>query len=234
MEKAWYQKWWGVLIIGMLIVLIILIINIIFKIINHLQTNLDPEEQNSNIITSLQKQEQYNIEEIISDENYWIGSANPKLTIIEFADFNCTYCANSFVTMREISLKYKNDVKIVFKDYPLLENSLNLSLAARCAGEQNKFWEMHDRLFQNAGSFDTSKQSEISYFAKQIGLNITQFNNCLASKKYLPQIQIDYEIGQNLEITGTPTWVINGYKIAGDIPKNIFIQIIEEFLKIEN
>ena len=162
------------------------------------------------------------------ENNYWTGAANPKITIVEFADFSCGYCKNSFTKIREISLKYKKDVKIIFRDYPAYEHSLDLAMAARCAGEQGLFWLMHDKLFQNQG---ISEQEQLSALANQIGADVSRFNNCFANKKYLPNIQKDFADAEKLEITGTPTWFINGQKIAGDIPYELFMEIVEEFIR---
>ena len=161
--------------------------------------------------------------------NYWLGSANPKIVIIEFADFACPYCRESFSKIREIGIKYKKDVKIIYKDFPVLTDySTNLALAGKCAGEQGMFWIMHDKLFLNQG---VSTKTEIFELANQIGLENIQFRTCFNSKKYIKEIEQDLQIGKELEITGTPSWFINGEKIEGDIPYDIFIQIIEKLIK---
>jgi len=160
--------------------------------------------------------------------SYWTGSASPKVVIVEFADYNCPLCKNSYTKIREIGLKYKKDVKIIHRDLPILENSLELSLAGRCAGEQGLFWLMHDKLFQNQGKFTIDQLPEL---ANQIGADKARFNQCLSDQKYLPQIKKDFSDAENFGITGTPTWFINGYKVEGDIPYNLFIQIVENLLK---
>ncbi|OGF26401.1 hypothetical protein A2331_05700 [Candidatus Falkowbacteria bacterium RIFOXYB2_FULL_34_18] len=163
------------------------------------------------------------------ENNYWLGSANPKIVIIEFADFACPYCRESFSKIREIGIKYKKDVKIIYKDFPVLTDySTNLALAGKCAGEQGMFWIMHDKLFLNQG---VSTKTEIFELANQIGLENIQFRTCFNSKKYIKEIEQDLQIGKELEITGTPSWFINGEKIEGDIPYDIFIQIIEKLIK---
>ena len=87
---------------------------------------------------------------------------------------------------------------------------------------------MHDKLFQNQGITTTDQLAEL---AKQIGADVNRFNNCYSQQKYLSQIQKDFTEGNKLELTGTPIWFINGYKVEGDIPYNTFIQIIEQLLK---
>jgi len=161
-------------------------------------------------------------------KNYWIGASNPKITIVEFVDFSCPLCKNSFTKIREISLKYKKDVKIIFRDYPMYEHSLDLAMAARCAGEQGLFWLMHDKLFQNQGMYEKNQLSEL---ANQIGADVNKFNNCFTNKKYLSDIKNDFTDAEKLEVAGTPTWFINGAKVAGDIPYGLFVEIVEELIK---
>lgn len=163
------------------------------------------------------------------NEHYWLGAANAPITIVEFGDFACPNCEKSFPTIREISVKYKNDVKFIWRDYPVVQDySTLLALAARCAGEQGLFWPMHDKLFQNQG---VSAADQLSVLANQIGADMIKFNGCVSQQKYLPQIQKDFSDGQAFGNKGTPTWFINGYKVDGDIPYDIFVQIIEELKK---
>ena len=169
-----------------------------------------------------------NAKDIDVENNYWLGSIDPQITIIEFSDFACSYCKNSFFNIRDIGMNYKKNVKIIYKDFPILtDHSLNLAMAGICAGEQGMFWVMHDKLFLNQG---VSTKTEIFNLANQIGLENIQFRTCFNSKKYIKEIEQDIQIGKELGITGTPTWLINGQIIEGDIPYNIFIQIIEELL----
>ncbi len=161
--------------------------------------------------------------------HYWLGMDKAKITIVEFGDFACPVCEKAFPTIREIGLKYKNDIKFIWRDYPVVQDySTLLALSARCAGEQGLFWPMHDKLFQNQG-VDTANQ--LSALANQIGADLARFNDCLNQQKYLPQIQKDLSDGQTFGNNGTPTWFINGYKVEGDIPYDIFVKIIEGLKK---
>jgi protein-disulfide isomerase len=127
-----------------------------------------------------------------------------------------------------VGLRYSDKVKHIYRDFPALgENSVNLALAARCAGEQGLFWPMHDKLFQNQG---VSTPKELLELANQIGADTVKYELCYSQKKYLNLIQKDFLDGETLGVNGTPTWFINGQKIEGDIPLNIFTQIIEELI----
>jgi len=166
---------------------------------------------------------------LIEGENaYWFGSAHPKLTIVEFGDFSCPSCKNSFSTLREISLKYKDKVKIIFRDFPVIsKDSMQLALSARCAGEQGLFWPMYDKLYLNQG---ISTNKELQNIMNQIGGNPDKFIKCLNSQKYLKDIQKDISDAVKLKLKGTPGWFFNGNNINGDIPRNIFIDLVEKIL----
>ena len=164
-------------------------------------------------------------EKIEGKDNYWIGSARPKITIVEFGDFACSHTKKSFSKIREIGIKYKNNVKIIFRDMPLQKNSLDLAMAGRCAGEQGLFWLMHDKLFQNQG---VNEKNDLIELANQIGGDTSKFTNCLNSQKYIKQIQKDFSDGEELGVKGTPTWFVNGVKIEGDVPLGVWEDIIKK------
>jgi len=223
-SARWYKKWWGVLIIIFLVFVLAFIFAFalyIYSLIKNGDTNkynLQEANLNSNEL------------ELIAGNanNYHLGAKNPLITIIEFSDFACPYSRESFLIIRELGIKYKNDIKIIYRDFPVIADySADLSLAARCAGEQGLFWVMHDKLFINQG---VSSGGELLELARQIGADTNRFNNCVNDKKYLSAIQKDFNDGQELGIKGTPTWFINGTKIEGNIPYNIFVNIIENII----
>ena len=224
-KKSWYKKWWGIIFITIATLMLIIFVAFGFYVYNLVKTLNSDTQYNSNSYNELSEEVRKKIE---GENNYWVGSAKPKITIVEFADFACSYCEKSFPKIREISIKYKNDVKIIYRDMPLRENSEKLAMAARCAGEQGLFWLMHDKLFQNQG---IKSDSDITELAKQIGTDISKFNNCLNSNKYIQQIQKDFSDGTDLEVKGTPTWFINGNKLEGDIPLSVWEEIIGKILQ---
>ncbi|MEA3463499.1 MAG: thioredoxin domain-containing protein [Patescibacteria group bacterium] len=227
-NKPWYKKWWVILLSILGTFILILITASCFYIADEVKRIKSSGLASQQALLKPQKYTEKMQKAVEGQRNYWIGAAKPKITIVEFVDFSCPLCKNSFVKIREISLKYKKDVKIIFRDYPAYEHSLDLAMAARCAGEQGLFWLMHDKLFQNQG---ISEEKQFSALANQIGADVNRFNNCFANKKYLSSIKRDFADAEKLEVAGTPTWFINGQKIAGDIPYGLFIQIIEKLLK---
>ena len=224
-NKSWYKKWWGVLLIIFAIFILSLIVASGFYIFDVVKKIKSGEIAGKNVSNQITGGKKYSAE---GADNYWIGSAKPKVTIVEFTDFACYYCKNSFSKIREISVKHKDDVKIIFRDYPMHEESLDLAMAGRCAGEQGLFWLMHDKLFQNQG---LSEKQQLVNLAEQIGADIVKFSQCLNSDKYVSQIQKDYVDGEKLGVTGTPTWFINGYRVKGDVPYELFLEMVEEMIK---
>lgn len=166
--------------------------------------------------------------EINTKDDYWFGSTNPKVTIIEFSDFACPNSRNSFPSIRELVTKYNKDVKLIFKDYPQFDESLDLANGARCAGEQGLFWLMHDKLFLNQG---INSAAGIIEAAREIGADTGRFQTCFDNAKYQDLIKNDALEGQRISLSGTPTWIINGYMVYGDIPLPIWEKLINQLIK---
>lgn len=220
--KPWYKKWWGILLL-----FILLFFLSIFSAFALLVLNAKNEIESGNAPLLLSKQKMP-AEIIGTEKNYWLGSANPKITIVEFGDFACHYCKNSFFKIREITQTYKNDIKLIYRDYPVISKfSEKLSLAARCAGEQGLFWVMYDKLFLNQG---INTDAEVLALFKQTGGDESRFASCYQNNKYLPEIEQDLKDGGTLNIGGTPTWFVNGQRLEGDVPYEYFINLIDNFL----
>jgi len=220
-QKKWYKTPWGIALIILLFLILVSLSTFGFYVYSLIQkiksgdTSLEQAWQ-----TAMLEPGPY---EMANSSSSWTGATNPKITIVEFADFNCPFCRNSYQTIREISFKYKDSVKFIFRHYPVIQdNSLSLALASECANEQGKFWPMHDALFQSSNPGEN-----IDKIISNIGLNVNQFNNCLQTQKYLNKIKLDFLDAQKTAITGTPTWFINGHKIAGEIPREQFFQLIK-------
>ncbi|MEA1962896.1 MAG: thioredoxin domain-containing protein [Patescibacteria group bacterium] len=213
-HKHWYKKWWGIFLIILVIFFVSLFFAFAIYIFNYTKkfnAASVPRKYISNPVIEGSK------------NNYWLGSANPEITIVEFADFNCVYCKKSFSKIREIASVYDN-IKFIYRDFPVLsELSTQLASAVRCAGEQGLFWVMHDKIFLNQGIGSDEKIIELF---KQIGGDEKKFNSCFKNNKYLPEIEKDLRDGQTLNITGTPIWFINGQRIEGDIPYEFLVNLI--------
>lgn len=160
------------------------------------------------------------------------GDEDAPVTIIEFSDFQCPYCAKFYrEAYKQILTDYveTGKARIVFKNFPLPfhENAEKAAEAAECANEQGKFWEMHNKLFENQNSLDVQS---LKKYAEDISLDTTKFNSCLDSGKFAEQIANDLKVGQENGIQGTPGFLINGRLISGAQPFDNFKKVIEQEL----
>ncbi len=173
-------------------------------------------------------------------DDYVLGEAGAPITIIEFGDYQCPFCGRFFSQtepqIREDYIK-TGKAKLVYKDLAFLgQESIDAALAANCAGEQNKFWEYHDLLFEteikdgeeNNGNL---KRDLFLRLASQLGLGAGQFASCYDSRKYDDEVQGDLAEANNSSANATPTFFINNQIIQGAVPYNQFTEAIEKELK---
>lgn len=164
---------------------------------------------------------------VASADDPYQGSAEAKVVIVEFSDFQCPYCLQQFTIAREIINIYGDRIKFIYRDFPLLNDHPEAEKAAEageCAHEQGKFWEMHDKMFINQP--DLSVKALKSY-AQQIGLDTNKFNSCLDNDKYRTEVLTDYNEGVDAGVIGTPVFFINNRKYEGIIPLETFKKIID-------
>ena len=183
---------------------------------------------------------------ISSGNNPVIGNPDAPITIIEFSDFQCPFCARFHVqTLPTIMDEYinKGTVKLVFRDFPIQSihpNALPASVAAECANEQKKFKEMHDVLFEKQNEWSNqnieSVMNTFSQYASDLGLEEKAFDSCLKNGKYIEEIQKDLDDGRTYGISGTPGFFIGNDQIGfielkGAQPFENFKKVIDNQLK---
>lgn len=161
-----------------------------------------------------------------------LGDPDAPVVIVEYADFECPFCERHYTeTFGQIKENYIDTGKAayVFKHYPLSfhQQAMPAALAAECANEQGKFWEMHDMLYENgvAGGADAFKT-----YAEQLGLKTSVFDDCMNKKKYTTEINAEMAEGQALGVKGTPGFIINGQLVSGAQPYSVFAQVIDSKL----
>lgn len=172
----------------------------------------------------------------ISSSDFVLGEQNAPVTIVEYGDFQCPFCGKFFKdtesTIRENYIK-TGKVKFIYRDFAFLgQESIWAAAAARCAGEQGKFWEYHDYLYnnqrgENQGAFN---KSNLKSFASALALDKEKFNACLDSNKYDEAIKKDTKDGADAGVQGTPGNFINGKLYVGALPTATFTQIIDDEL----
>ena len=179
----------------------------------------------------------------VSIDDDWVrGRPEAKLTLIEFSDFQCPFCERFYKeTLPQLDKEYirTGKVKMIFRDFPidnLHKDAEKAAEAAQCAGEQGKFWEMHDKLFDNQKALGVNN---LKKYAKELHLSADGFDDCLNSGKYVQEIQKDLADGQEAGVEGTPTFflgytnkdkTIQGKPIRGAMPYNTFKQAIDKLL----
>jgi len=172
----------------------------------------------------------------VSEADHIEGNEGAPVTIIEYSDFQCPYCKRFYQeTFSNIETDYidTGKVKIVFRHFPLSfhQNAETAAEGAECAGEQGKFWEMHNELFDSGSGDGTGLSADdIKGYAAGLGLDTTQFNTCLDSNKYTDKIQSDMKAGIAAGVQGTPAFVINGQLVVGAQPYSVFQTAIEAAL----
>jgi protein-disulfide isomerase len=157
------------------------------------------------------------------------GPANAPVTLVEFSDFHCTFCKQieDKNTFTQLLSKYGDQLKIVWIDYPIDQlhpQARQAHEAARCAGDQGKFWEYHKALYTGA----PKAGDQLKTVAQQVGLDITSFDACLSSGKHQAAVQKDVDQGKRLAVTGTPTFFVNGRPLIGAQPLDAFIRVIDD------
>jgi len=158
------------------------------------------------------------------------GAEKAPVTIVKFEDFQCPFCKTAQPTFKDLLKKYDGKVRLVHKDLPLdaiHPLARQAAEAARCAGEQGKFWEYHDQLYSVSPKLSSE---DLKNSAKQVGLNTAVFDQCLASGKYRGLVQKDLNDGAQLGLTGTPTFFINGREMSGALPMDTLSEVIDEEL----
>ena len=163
------------------------------------------------------------------------GDENAKVTIVEFSDFECPFCGRFYTDTLPSLLKDYIDtgkVKLYYRHFPLAFHPQAKPLAnvAECANEQDKFWEMHDKIFENNATVSSSTMDTFKGWAADLGLNTSKFNDCVDNSKYEKDIDADTADGTAAGVSGTPTFYINGLQLVGAQPIDAFKKIIDQEL----
>jgi protein-disulfide isomerase len=158
------------------------------------------------------------------------GPADARVTIVEFSDFQCPFCARAKPVLDEVEKRHPKDVRIVYRHLPL--DSIHprarpSAEASACAAESNKFWEYHDRLFANNKALS---DADLRKYASEVGLDAAAFDECLKSGRQKAAVDADVQEAQRLGITGTPAFVVNGILMSGYKSADEFDALIREEL----
>lgn len=158
-----------------------------------------------------------------------IGATQAKVTVVEFADYQCPYCAQAKPVLEQLRKMYPNDLRLVFRDFPLSQHkdAQGASEAAFCAHEQGKFWPYHDLLFQNIRNLGSE---DLRRYARDTKLNMTNFESCLKSERPKAAVAQHEKAGRDYGVQGTPAIFINGVKLIGVLPLPLLQALVEREL----
>ncbi|MFN7975977.1 MAG: thioredoxin domain-containing protein [Acidobacteriota bacterium] len=154
------------------------------------------------------------------------GDGNAPITIVEFSDYECRFCAAAEHSVGQVMDAYKGKVRVVFRSYPLSihEDAYKASEAALCAGEQGKYWDMHSMLFAHQHAL---KVEDLKGYARSLGVDAAAFDTCLDTGRMKGVVEADRKAGDGAGVTATPTFFINGRPISGSPPFETWKEIID-------
>lgn len=172
--------------------------------------------------------------------NHNQGANTTGVTLIEYGDFQCPACASYYPVLKDVKAKYGDKISFQFRNYPLVSihpNAMAAHRAAEAAAKQNKFWEMHDMLYERWASWkdSTSAPTIFESYAQELGLDMTKYRQDVADPATKAVIDADKAEGDKIGVTGTPTFVLDGKKIE-DNPRDVegFSKLIDAAIKVKN
>lgn len=170
---------------------------------------------------------------IVPISDHILGNQDAKIILVEYSDFQCPACGAYHPIVKQLNLELAGRIKFVYRHFPLTQIHSNARLAAlfsEAAGKQNKFWEMHDVLFENQNKWSDDKDAKDLFieYARSLNLDIEKFKNDLASDDVKGKVEEDFQSGVKLGVNSTPSFFLNGTKLQN--PKNYeaFKKLLEE------
>lgn len=158
----------------------------------------------------------------VNDNENIKGNKESKISFIEYSDFQCPACGSYYPLLKQMNEEFKDKIKFAYRHFPLAqhENARVAASAAEAAGRQDKFWEMHDKIFQNQSDWSKEKDAMTIFagYARELNLDLEKFKKDAASEEVKNKIDADYESGVKARVNSTPSFFLNGKKIAN--PQN--------------
>jgi|SRR6218665_384418 len=152
------------------------------------------------------------------------GNADAMIELVEYGDYQCPHCGHAYPIIKDIQEKLGDKLKLVFRNFPLQEihpSALDAAIASEAAALQNKFWEMHDIIFENQRNLTARN---LLGMAKTIGLDPAKFSADIHSADLKEKVLTDFESGIRSGVNGTPTFYINGSKYAGSWEEGVLLE----------
>jgi protein-disulfide isomerase len=165
----------------------------------------------------------------IGSDHIW-GSVSAPLNIVEYGDYECPYTGMAYPIMKQIASQFGDKLYFVFRNFPLNEihpHAQDAAEAAEAAAAQDKFWEMHDYLFEHQKALDINHLLE---YAQKVGLDIERFKNEMSGHAYAPSINESLKNGINSGVEGTPTFFVNGVRYEESWDLETFSSMLKKHL----
>lgn len=226
-RRHWYQHWWGKALIFVTAVIFVEMIIFIFFVSFYYQ-KLYSGEILGRALDSVEQQARLDLLQNGIDPS--LGPEIADITVVAFEDYSCPFSLQSQPLIKQLVAKYPGRLKFIYKDFPLSAihpKAEAAAEAAQCAFEQDKFWEYQDALFADQERYS---DEHFRSLAKELGLNISRFNECYNTHKYKQSVAEDVRLGRSLGVRGTPTWFVNGELVAegyGPGLEALFDKVIE-------
>ncbi|MBI4434554.1 DsbA family protein [Candidatus Uhrbacteria bacterium] len=167
----------------------------------------------------------------VSDSDHIRGAKDAKVTIVEWSDFQCPFCSRFHPSMVRVAQEYSGKVRWIYRHFPLDSihpNARPAAEASECAAEQGKFWDFADKLFERQPQLGPDLYKSL---AKELGLNESKFNECVASGKYRQRVSDHEQAGLTAGVRGTPGSFVNGIEVPGAVPYEQLKGFIDQALK---
>lgn len=164
----------------------------------------------------------------VGEHDHIIGSKKAPVTLVEYGDFECPYCGQAYPIVEKIREIEGDDLRFVFRHFPLSQihpHALPAALAAEAASKQKKFWEMHHMLFENQHALE---DSDLVAYARELGLDLERFVQDMQAPDVGQKVHEDFLSGIRSGVNGTPTFFINGFRFDGSFEPEYLLAAIEE------
>ncbi len=156
-----------------------------------------------------------------------LGPDSAPVTIVEFSDFECPFCRKATEIVKQVRERYPDEVRVVFRHFPLESlhpNAQRAAEAANCAGDQDRFWAYHDVLFEHA---DALEADALRGYATEVGLDVETWDTCMAERRHQKSVEADAAAARELGLSGTPAFFVNGIQVSGAKPLSEFVRLID-------
>ena len=163
----------------------------------------------------------------VSERDHSQGPASAAVTLVQYGDYECPYTRQSTTVVRAIQQQLGDQLRFVFRNFPLTEihpHALHAALAAEAAATQGKFWEMHDYIFHHQ---HTLEDADLEQFAEAVGLDLQQYARDMTQQRSLARIEEDLESGERSGVQGTPTFFINGVMYRGSWEQDALLAVLQ-------